>query len=242
MFDITVTNTNRAPTVDPIADQTVAETDPLTLTITGSDPDLTIPSLTVTGLPAWAGFTDNGNGTGTLKGTPTNANLGSNAVTLRVEDASGAAVEQSFTINVDNTNDAPSFTSTAVTVATEDQVYTYSITTSDPDVGDTRDITALSKPSWLTLTDNGDGTAVLEGTPLNANVGSASVVLSVTDALGASANQSFTITVSNTNDAPVFTSNAVTAALQDIEYSYNVIDGQGGSTPQTATITITAGS
>ena len=60
VFDIAIANTNRPPTVDPIADQTVAEADPFTLTVTGSDPDLTTPSLTAAGLPTWATFTDNG--------------------------------------------------------------------------------------------------------------------------------------------------------------------------------------
>ena len=106
------------------------------------------------------------------------------------------------TINVDNANDPPSFTSSPVLLATEDQGYLYNITTTDPDIGDNLTISALSKPDWLTLTDNNDGTATLSGTPLNADVGSSNVVLNVADAQGDNVNQNFTITVANTNDAP----------------------------------------
>ena len=42
-FTFTVTNTNGPPVVDPVADQSVAENDPFSLTVTASDPDLTIP-------------------------------------------------------------------------------------------------------------------------------------------------------------------------------------------------------
>jgi GPH family glycoside/pentoside/hexuronide:cation symporter len=48
------------------------------------------------------------------------------------------------------------------------------------------------KPAWLTLTDHGDGTATLSGTPSNADVGAHPVVLRVTDAF---TEQIFTITV-----------------------------------------------
>ena len=77
---------------------------------------------------------------------PLTPDLGINNVTLNVEDVAGAAVvDQVFTINVDNANDPPSFTSSPVLLATEDQGYLYNITTTDPDIGDNLTISALSK-------------------------------------------------------------------------------------------------
>ncbi|MEQ9168238.1 MAG: putative Ig domain-containing protein, partial [Fulvivirga sp.] len=222
-FSITVTNTNDAPqfTSTPV---TVAIQDAVyTYNVQATDPDVgDVLMLTATQKPSWLTFTNNGSGTATLTGTPTNADLGSNPVTLRVVDNSGAAINQVFTINVDNQNDPPSFTSTPVQSVNEDAVYTYNITTTDPDAGDTRTIIALSLPGWLGLSDNGNGTAVLAGTPLNQHVGNSSVVLNVRDALGANVNQNFTISVANTNDAPVFLTAPITSAVQDIAYSYNV--------------------
>lgn len=94
-------------------------------------------------------------------------------------------------------NSAPTFTSTPVTVAVQDTLYTYNVTADDPDllVGDTLSITAETLPAWLTLTDNGDGTAVLSGTPAKEDVGDHTVLLKVTDSGGLFDTQTFTITV-----------------------------------------------
>lgn len=90
-------------------------------------------------------------------------------------------------------NVAPTFTSTPVVTATEDSVYSYTITTDDAE-SDSVTIAATTKPSWLTFTDNADGTATLTGTPLTGDVGDNSVALTVSDANGTRA-QNFTIVV-----------------------------------------------
>ena len=46
---------------------------------------------------------------------------------LVATDASGASTTQEFTITVANVNDVPTFSSTAVTSATEDSLYVYNI-------------------------------------------------------------------------------------------------------------------
>ncbi|HEU4620317.1 MAG TPA: FG-GAP-like repeat-containing protein [Gammaproteobacteria bacterium] len=93
-------------------------------------------------------------------------------------------------------NTAPSFTSMAVTAATVGTAYSYTATATDPDAGDTLALSATSMlPAWLALTDNGDGTATLAGTPTAADVGEVPVDLQAKDAGGATATQSFTITV-----------------------------------------------
>ena len=222
-FTITVANTNDAPAFSSTPITAAIQDIEYTYDISTSDVDAgDSRTITATVLPAWLSLTDNGNGTATLSGTPSNTDLGINNVTLNVEDVAGAAVDQVFTINVDNANDPPGFTSSPVLLATEDQGYLYNITTTDPDIGDNLTISALSKPGWLTLTDNNDGTATLSGTPLNADVGSSNVVLNVADAQGDNVNQNFTITVANTNDAPVFSSTPITVAIQDIAYNYNI--------------------
>ena len=73
------------------------------------------------------------------------------------------------------------------------------ILASDIDVGDTLTLSAETLPSWLSFD---AATGVLSGTPVNDDVGDHSVVLRATDAAGAYAEQSFTVTVNNTNDAP----------------------------------------
>ena len=226
-FTVVVANTNDAPTITSAAITAATEDAVYTYNFVSSDVDVG-DSLTVTApiLPSWLSLTDNGNGTATITGTPLNANVGANNVSLVVTDSSSATDTQNFTITVANTNDTPTFTSSAVTAVNEDSVYTYSITTNDVDVGDTVAITASTIPSWLSLTDNGNGTATLTGTPLNQHVGNNAVTLVVTDNSGAgnnASNQSFTVVVANTNDAPTITSAAITAATEDAVYTYNFV-------------------
>lgn len=92
-------------------------------------------------------------------------------------------------------NQTPQFTSTPVTNTTVGDLYTYNITASDANPGDNLTITSNIIPGWLGLVDNGNGTAVLSGTPTNGDLGLNNVELQVEDQLGASSTQSFTISV-----------------------------------------------
>jgi len=134
-------------------------------------------------------------------------------VELVVTDVDGLTDTQSFTITVANSNDAPYFTSSPLTSATQDVLYSYSVNASDPDAGDTLAFTASIKPTWLTLTDNGDGTATLTGTPNNENVGDNQVKLNVFDLAGLIDTQTFTITVENVNDPPIANNQSI-----DVQY------------------------
>ena len=138
---------------------------------------------------------------------------------ITASDQNSGSTTQSFTITVANVNDAPTFTSTAVTSATEDSAYSYTVTTSDVDSGDTVTLAGTTVPSWLSFNAS---TGALTGTPLNAHVGNHEVVITATDESSSSVTQSFTITVANVNDAPTFTSTAVTSATEDSAYSYTV--------------------
>jgi hypothetical protein len=101
----------------------------------------------------------------------------------------------------------PRFTSTPVTSVNEDAGYTYNVTTADTQ-GGLRQVTATTLPSWLTLSNVilTSGSARVSGTPTQAHVGTHAVTLRVTN-LSTTQNvtQSFSITVSNVNDAPVIT-------------------------------------
>ena len=114
-------------------------------------------------------------------------------------------------------NDAPTITSTAVTTATEDIAYTYTITTEDVD-GDIVTVSATGLPSWLTLSGN-----TLSGTPTEGDTGSEITITATDDGDGAlTATQTFTIVVTSVNDAPTITSTSVTTATEDIAYTYTI--------------------
>ncbi|WP_230971554.1 cadherin domain-containing protein [Nitrogeniibacter aestuarii] len=214
-ISVTVTNVNETPTLVSLSNATVAENTDTSAgysvgTLSTTDPDASDSfTYTVVGGADQAVFSIGGAGSNELiltDGTLDFETQSSYSVIVRSTDAGGLTLDETFTVTVTDLNEAPSFTSSPVTGATEDAAYSYSITTTDPDSGATLTITATTLPSWLTFTDNGDGTATLSGTPTNSEVGNHNVVLQVSDGSLADS-QSYTITVSNTNDAPVITSN-----------------------------------
>ena len=210
-----VSNTNDVPVITSTAITSVAEDSGYSYTFTASDIDAG-DSLTysVPILPSWLSFNS---ATGLLSGTPTNSEVGNHNVTLRVNDGT-VDVDQSFTLAVSNTNDVPVITSTAITSVAEDSGYSYTFTASDIDAGDSLTYSAPTLPSWLSF--NGS-TGLLSGTPTNSEVGNHNVTLRVNDGT-VDVDQSFTLAVSNTNDAPIVTGTPVTSATEGVELTFTI--------------------
>jgi hypothetical protein len=68
---------------------------------------------------------------GSIQWTPSSGQVGSQAVTVRVQDVGGLFDTQSFSIDVAAVNHAPVITSTEVNAATEDTLYSYEVEASD---------------------------------------------------------------------------------------------------------------
>jgi hypothetical protein len=189
---------NDAPIFTSTAPTTATEDSIYRYAISTSDgdPDDSL-AISAPTLPAWLRLNDAGDGTATLRGTPTDSDLGTHSVALQVQDSAGASASQTFSITVSNANDAPIFTSTPPTTATAGISYTYVISTSDVDLDDSLAISAPTLPAWLRLNDAGDGTATLRGTPTDGDLGTHPVALQVQDSAGISATQTFSITVGN---------------------------------------------
>ncbi len=213
-FTITVNDVNDAPVFTSIAPTTASQGTAYTYTATATDADGDTLTYAAPTLPAWLAFNA---GTRTLSGTPAQAQVGAHSVTLSVNDGT-VTVQQSFTITVANVNDPPAFTSTPPTGGSQGSVYTYTAAATDPD-GDTLTYAAPTRPAWLVFN---AGTRTLSGTPTQAQVGAHNVTLSVNDGT-VTVQQSFTITVNNVNDAPVFTSTAPTSVNEDASYNYVAI-------------------
>lgn len=103
----------------------------------------------------------------------------------------------------------PEFTSIPVESGVVGSTYTYSIEASDPN-DQSLTISATTKPSWLSFTDNGDGTALLLGTPSEA--GEYNVVLEATNG-AASVTQEYTITVSGSGSTGIDEISVVTGII-----------------------------
>ena len=103
--------------------------------------------------------------------------------------------KETVTVNVAADNESPVITSSPEAVGTVAVEYSYGFVSSDEDVNNALTITAESTPSWLALTDNGDGSGTLADKPTADDSGINLVKLRVTDVLGLFAEQDFTITV-----------------------------------------------
>jgi hypothetical protein len=114
--------------------------------------------------PSWITVTDNGNNTATVTGTP--VATGEFNISLKATGEGGASATQNYMLAV---GAVPSFTSTPVTTGSENSVYTYNVTAAI-NGSETLAITSDELPTWLTLTDNGNGTAVITGTPTTMGV------------------------------------------------------------------------
>ena len=225
---LSVTDINDAPIVaNAFSDQTIAEDSAYNFqfeTTVFNDVDagdsLTYSANLSDGsaLPRWLSFDP---ATRSFTGTPKNENVGTLDIKVTATDIGSTSVSDIFRLEVTNTNDAPTISLGASSVTiTEDVAYSYSFVASDVDVGDNLTIAATTKPSWLIL----DTTAqTLSGTPTNEAVGDHAVVLTATDQSGSVATQPFTISVTNTNDAPTITSTEVTAVNEDASYSYTML-------------------
>jgi len=147
--------------------------------------------------PAGLTFTDNGNGTATLSGTPAAGSGGTYPFTITAINAVTPNATQSFTLTV---NTAPGFTSANNTTFTVGTAGTFTVTavgTPTPTLAKTTG----TLPNNVTLTDNGNGTATLAGTPAAGTGGQYSITITATNTAGPT-NQTFTLTV---DQAPLIT-------------------------------------
>ncbi len=206
-FTLTVTNINDAPTITGSPAVTVAQGTAYSFVPTAADVDTgTTLTFSIANKPTWATFNT---ATGALSGTPTNTDVGATAgIVISVSDGTLSASLPAFTLTVTNINDAPTITgSPAVTVA-QGAAYSFVPTAADVDTGTTLTFSIANKPTWAIFN---TATGALSGTPTNADVGAtAGIVISVSDGTLSASLPAFTLTVTNTNDAPVAANSSAT--------------------------------
>ncbi|WP_318258739.1 putative Ig domain-containing protein [Geobacter anodireducens] len=162
---------------------------------------------------------------GLVQWTPTNSQTGTFPVTVRVSDGQLVAT-QSFSIAVAPANRPPVIASSPVTAAVVGQLYSYTVSATDPD-GDTL-YYSISAPTGKTLPTGmamGMTTGTLTWTPSSSTPANWDVIVAVTDTKFNRTTQSFTITVTDgkVNQAPVIASSPVTSATEGALYSYQVV-------------------
>lgn len=130
------------------------------------------PSISIApALPTGLTFTDNGNGTASIRGTPTANTQGSYQATLTSSNSVGVSTQSVEVIIYD----AAAMTSLSKTAFIINQNNAFNITTSGfpkPTIS-----TTTSLPAGISLVDNGDGSATLSGLPLQNSKGIYSLAL-----------------------------------------------------------------
>ena len=176
-----------------------------------------------TALPAWLSFNPY---TRLFSGTPANEDVGVLDITVTATDGRGAQAADTFSITVNNTNDAPvTVTPLQDQTAQDGQDFSLAIpeeTFSDPDMGDNLAYTASladgqSLPGWLAFD---PVTLVLTGTPGETDIGVLDVRITVSDLAAATVSDDFLIEVQPAEPEPP---NVITGVKGD-----NVLTGSDG--------------
>ncbi len=221
---------NVAPVVaTPIEAQSATEDSAFSFTVpsntfTDSAGDRVVLSATLgdgSPLPPWLHFDAVAK---TFSGTPQNGDVGTAQIKVTATDIFGAIQSTDFALTVSNTNDAPTVTGTLSNdLAVEGQAYSKTIPAglfADTDVGDTLSYSAKNfdgapLPAWLSLA-NG----VITGTPDDRDVGVNHIVVTATDATGATVSVDYYILVKPTNDAPTVLTPVPLTVLDVSEQSF----------------------
>lgn len=205
---ITIVEPNRAPSLDqPVGDLIALEDSALEFTVpanTFSDADMgdalafTVSRRDGSPLPPWLSFDP---GTQTFSGTPSNDDVGAVDVAITATDSGGLSASDAFQIQVANINDAPQLVhGLADQSARAGQPFALVVpdeTFHDIDVDDSLSYSAtlesgLPLPGWLSFE---PGTRTFSGVPMQRDAGVVSVQLIAVDGAGATAVDSYNITV-----------------------------------------------
>lgn len=228
-FTLTITTAASAPSIISANADTETFGVPFSFTVTTNG--YPVPTLTKSGtLPAGVTFTENGDGTATLAGTPTSSAVGAYTLTLKAKN-SVATATQSFTLTIVK---APIFRSVTIPVGHVGSAYSLTLKTSAYTTAVLMETGTL--PAGLSFSDNGDGTAMIAGTPQVGSGGAYPVTVTATNAQGSST-KTFTIKI---NEAPAITSpNSASATIgQAFSFTATVTGyptpslSKGGSLPK----------
>ncbi|MBI5001016.1 MAG: tandem-95 repeat protein [Euryarchaeota archaeon] len=220
-FVITVSNINDPPSITSAPVLTATQGVLYSYVVTATDSDGAYGDSLSFGLTTCPTGMSIDSASGAISWTPGSAQIGSNAVTVKVTDGSGAFALQPFVITVANVNDPPAMSSSPTTIAVQGVQYYYDVDAADPDTpyGDLLTYSLVTSPAGMGINAS---TGLISWAPGAAQVGQHTVIVRVADIASAFATQQFTVTVSNVNDPPSITSAAILSATQGISYSYIV--------------------
>jgi beta-propeller repeat-containing protein/putative Ig domain-containing protein len=214
---MTVPLVNSAPTITSAASTTftVGTAGTFTVTTTGT-PTPAIDDGGAT-LPSPVTFTDNGDGTATLAGTPATGTGGAYPFTITASNTVLPNATQSFTLTV---NESPTIVGPPTLTCTVGTACSIGMTTTGFPVPSLT--VAGTLPSGITFTDNHDGTGTLGGTALAGSGGLyTTVVINASNSVGsAPAHPVNPVTI---NEAPSITSASSTTFTEGVAGTFTLV-------------------
>ena len=188
---VAVTDVDEAPVITPLADVTTVEDRAVdAIQVVATDPEGRAVTLSAAGLPA--GLRIDGK---TIVGTP--AASGTFTVTVTASDGTLSSAE-TFNIVVSPVNDAPVLAPLDDVTATEEQALDPIAVAATDEDDDELTVTVTGLPTGVSY-DEAAGT--IDGTPTVG--GTFSVTVTAEDPDGEAATDTFVLTVTDVNDAPV---------------------------------------
>ncbi|MEM7165055.1 MAG: putative Ig domain-containing protein [Planctomycetota bacterium] len=220
-FIVTVIDINLPPVISSTPILVATESTPYTYDVQATDPDPTDALNFALAVAPPGAVIDRF--TGLVTWTPSSMQTGDHVFTVRVTDngAGNLFVDQIFTVNVGDISQAPTFTSTPPTTATEGSPFSYIATATDPDPDDDVRFSLVSGPAGATIHEI---TGVLVWTPGGDQTADQNFTLRVTDTSPSqlATEQSFVVSVTDMNQPPVFTSTAPASAEEASLYEFNL--------------------
>ena len=142
-------------------------------------------------LPTGMNFVDNGDGTATLSGTPTQSGIF--PITVGAEDDNGCAGSRDYTLVVECVSNSIAIAPATLANGTTRAAYSQLFTASGGSGTYSYWVKAGRLPSGLSFVDNGNGTASLSGTPLKT--GTFWFMVAVMDNAGCPGMKSYSLTI-----------------------------------------------
>ena len=189
---MTVGEANRPPVLDPIGDQTLAEGGSLTVAVSASDGDGDVLTYSVSGHPPGSSLSGS-----TFRWAPSHEQAGAYEVTFTVSDGRGGTDSETVIIAVEETNRAPVLSAIGDQRLAEGGALRIELDASDAD-GDDLTYAVSGQPPGSSLSGS-----TFTWAPTNGQASAYEVTFTVSDGRGGMDRETITITVEETNRAPV---------------------------------------